>query len=140
MAREGMASRLITQAQVEIPEPVLGVSVVFIGFAPGYSTRRTTPEGFGSPSLLAVTETALHTFRLRGVVPRLDAVIGSWPWQAFSASMGSGVLVRTLSLRWDNGSIVKFKVRTLGVNHFQVPVIEEIVRRAGVPNASTPLD
>lgn len=140
MARDSLGSRLIKEAQAEIPEPVLGATVVFIGFAPGYSTRRTYPEGFRSPSLLAVTETALYAFRLRGAVPRLEEPIGSWPWPTFSASTRSGVVVQSLSLRWDNGSVVKFKVRTLGVNQFQVPVIEEIVRRAGVPNPSTPID
>jgi uncharacterized protein (DUF1810 family) len=131
MAGEKYAARLIDQAQAYISEPVLGAMVANVQARQGGATGVPTKAGFGASNVLALTDEALYAFLAGGApTPKVREAIGSWRWGEFSAVSDRGTLMQTLSLRWNDGSIINLQSRFRGANKFQVEQVAEIIRRA----------
>jgi len=129
LAHQSTATRLMAEAQTQVSEPVLGVLVAFLGSAQ-YRSRRTTDQGFTNPSILAAGAGSLHIFEAPATIPKVGGLIGSWPWDEITVSATARLMSSVLELQLKDGSTTKFKVRSEGMNRFQVSVIEEIIRRA----------
>jgi hypothetical protein len=147
---ERKANKLIAVAQAQIAEPVLAAAIVtpkgrtgaaMMGGLSGVAIHAASKSNaaFSGTSLFAITDSALYAFRAgTNVGVKIKEPIGVWPWGSFGASTSRGKVAQFLFLRWSDGNVHELEVHARGVNSFQGPFIDELVRRAAAASTYPP--
>jgi hypothetical protein len=139
---ERKANKLIAVAQAQIAEPVVAAAIVspkgrhgaaamggLAGVAIHSASKSST--AFTGTSLFAMTNSALYAFRVgTNLGVKIKEPIGVWPWGSFGASTSQGKITQFLFLTWGDGNVHELEVHARGVNKFQGPFVDEVVRRA----------